>query len=58
MNGNLVMWRTRRVFPLAAARSGLISDLREVYIDWLRHGIRFDFKLLQDSLARLGLPKL
>jgi predicted nucleic acid-binding protein len=42
----------------AAARSGLISDLRHVYIDLLRHGIRFDIKLLQDSLARLGLPKL
>jgi len=42
----------------AGARSGLVSDLRQAYIDLLRHGIRFDIKLLQDSLARLGLPKL
>jgi uncharacterized protein len=42
----------------AAARSGLVSDLRQAYIDLLLHGIRFDIKLLQDSLARLGLPKL
>ncbi|MBZ5561476.1 MAG: DUF3368 domain-containing protein [Acidobacteriia bacterium] len=42
----------------AGARSGLVADLRQAYIDLLRHGIRFDIKLLQDSLARLGLPKL
>ena len=42
----------------AGARRGLVSDLRQVYIDLLRHGIRFDIKLLQNSLARLGLPKL
>jgi predicted nucleic acid-binding protein len=42
----------------AAARGGLVSDLRQAYIDLLLHGIRFDIKLLQDSLARLGLPKL
>ena len=42
----------------AAARRGLVSDLRQAYIDLLRQGIRFDIRLLQDSLARLGLPKL
>jgi uncharacterized protein len=42
----------------AGARRGLVPDLRQVYIDLLRHGVRFDIKLLQDSLARLGLPKL
>ena len=41
-----------------AAQTGLVSDLRQVYIDLLRHGIRFEIKLLQDSLARFGLPKL
>ncbi len=40
------------------ARRGLVPDLRQAYTDLLRHGIRFDIKLLQDSLARLGLPKL
>ena len=42
----------------AGARRGLVSDLRQVYIDLLRYGIRFDIRLLQDSLVRLGLPKL
>jgi predicted nucleic acid-binding protein len=42
----------------AGARKGLVTDLHQVYIDLLRQGIRFDIKLLQDSLARLGLPKL
>ena len=42
----------------AAVRSGLVSDLRQTYIDLLRHGIRLDIRLLQDSLARFGLPKL
>jgi predicted nucleic acid-binding protein len=42
----------------AGARKGLVSDLRLVYIDLLRQGIRFDINLLQNSLARLGLPKL
>ena len=42
----------------AGARRGPVSDLRQAYIDPLRHGIRFDIRLLQDSLARLGLPKL
>ena len=42
----------------AGARKGLVSDLRQAYIDLLRQGIRFDVRLLQASLARLGLPKL
>ncbi len=42
----------------AGARMGLISDLRETYIDLLRQGIRFDIALLQNSLVRFGLPKL
>jgi predicted nucleic acid-binding protein len=41
-----------------AARRGLVPDIRQAYIDLLRQGIRFDIGLLQDSLARLGLPKL
>ena len=64
-------WKARRVARLAGlsmvgclgileagARRGLVSDLRQAYIDLLRRGVRFDIKLLQDSLARLGLPKL
>jgi predicted nucleic acid-binding protein len=42
----------------AGARTGLVPDLRQAYIDLLRQGIRFDIRLLQDSLARLGLPRL
>jgi predicted nucleic acid-binding protein len=42
----------------AGSRRGLVPDLRQAYIDLLRQGIRFDIGLLQDSLARLGLPKL
>lgn len=42
----------------AGARTGKISDLRLVYIDLLKQGIRFDLELLRDSLARLGLPEL
>jgi predicted nucleic acid-binding protein len=42
----------------AGARTDLVPDLREAYINLLRQGIRFDIRLLQDSLARLGLPKL
>jgi uncharacterized protein len=42
----------------AAARRGLVADLRQAYIDLLRQGIRFDVSLLQQSLARFGLPKL
>jgi predicted nucleic acid-binding protein len=64
-------WKARRVaqeagLPVvgcigvleAGARKGLVSDLRQTYIDLLRQGIRFDLRLLQDSLARLGLPSL
>jgi predicted nucleic acid-binding protein len=42
----------------AAARKGLIRDLRECYLELLRQGIRFGLRLLQESLIRLGLPKL
>jgi len=42
----------------AAARKGLVPNLRSAYLDLLRQGIRFDLRLLQESLARLGLPKL
>lgn len=42
----------------AGARRGLVSDLRQAYIGLLRQGIRFDIRLLQDSLTRLGLPRL
>lgn len=42
----------------AGARKGLVPDLRQTYIDLLRQGIRFDMRLLRDSLARLGLPTL
>ena len=42
----------------AGTRRGLVPDLRQAYIDLLRQGIRFDIGLLQESLARLGLPKL
>jgi uncharacterized protein len=40
------------------ARKGLVPDLRAAYMDLLRQGVRFDLQLLQDSLTRLGLPKL
>ena len=42
----------------AGYRRGLVPDLREAYLEMLRQEIRFDIGLLQDSLARLGLPKL
>ena len=42
----------------AGTRKGLVSDLRQAYVDLLRQGIRFDIGLLQDSLGRFGLPKL
>ena len=38
----------------AGARRGLVPDLCQAYIDLLRQGARFDIKLFQDSLARLG----
>lgn len=40
------------------ARRGVVTDLRAAYAELLRQGIRFDIRLLQESLARLGLPKL
>lgn len=42
----------------AGARRGLLSDLRQAYIVLLSQGVRFDIRLLHDSLTRLGLPKL
>lgn len=42
----------------AGARKGLVPDLRQAYIELLRQGIRFDVRLLQESLVRLGSPKL
>jgi len=42
----------------AGARTGKISNLRLVYIDLLKQGIRFDLQLRRNSLARLGLPEL
>jgi uncharacterized protein len=64
-------WKARRVALAAglsvvgclgvlevSVRKGLVSDLRQAYIDLLRQGIRFDLRLLQDSLARFGLPEL
>ena len=35
-----------------------ILDLRGVYVDLIAQGIRFDQKLLEQSLMRLGLGKL
>ena len=35
-----------------------VADLRSVYLSLLTQGIRFDPKLLDHSLARLGLAKL
>jgi predicted nucleic acid-binding protein len=40
------------------ARLKKIADLRSVYVSPLDQGIRFDHKLLQQSLDRLGLAKL
>jgi predicted nucleic acid-binding protein len=73
-HANLVLldeWKARRVAEdaglsvvgclgilEAGTRRGLVSDLREAYLDLLRQGIRFEIRLLQDSLARLGLPEL
>ncbi len=42
----------------AGARKGMVTDLRDAYLELLRQGIRFDLRLLQESLTRLGLPKL
>ena len=35
-----------------------VGDLRLVYLDLIEQGIRFDHRLLEQSLARLGLGKL
>jgi predicted nucleic acid-binding protein len=42
----------------AGWRSGIVRDLRQAHTELLRQGIRLDLKLLQDSLAKLGLPGL
>jgi hypothetical protein len=39
-------------------RLNRVADLRSVYLSLLNQGIRFDRKLLEQSLARLGLAKL
>ena len=40
------------------ARLELVADLRSVYLSLLDQGIRFDHRILEQSLARLGLGKL
>jgi hypothetical protein len=40
------------------ARLHKIEDLRLIYLSLIEQGIRFDHKLLEHSLARLGLGKL
>lgn len=40
------------------ATLGRVDDLRSIYLSLLEQGIRFDRGLLNQSLARLGLPKL
>ncbi len=40
------------------ARLHKIDDLRLVYLDLIEQGIWFDQKLLEQSLARLGLGRL
>jgi predicted nucleic acid-binding protein len=40
------------------ARLNKIADLRSVYLDLIQQGIRFDHRLLEQSLATLGLGKL
>jgi predicted nucleic acid-binding protein len=35
-----------------------VADLRSVYLSLIDQGIRFDHKLLEQSLARLGIEKL
>jgi predicted nucleic acid-binding protein len=39
-------------------KRGVVSDLRQAYIELLRQGIRLDLKLLESSLAKCGLPGL
>ena len=38
----------------AGARKGMVTDLRDAYLELLRQGIRFDLRLLQESLTRLA----
>jgi predicted nucleic acid-binding protein len=40
------------------ARLNRVADLRSVYLSLLEQGIRYDRGLLDQSLGRLGLPKL
>lgn len=40
------------------ARLGRVDDLRSVYLSLLEQGIRYDRGLLDQSLGRLGFPKL
>jgi len=40
------------------ARLNRVADLRSVYLSLLEQGIRYDRGLLNQSLGRLGLPKL
>jgi predicted nucleic acid-binding protein len=40
------------------AQLGRVADLRLVFLELLEQGIRFDTRLLDQSLARLGLGKL
>ena len=40
------------------ARLNRVADLRFVYLNLLEQGIRYDRQLLDQSLGRLGLPKL
>lgn len=40
------------------ARLNKITDLRSVYLDLIEQGIRFDRRLLEQSLRTLGLGKL
>jgi predicted nucleic acid-binding protein len=40
------------------ARLNRVVDLRSVYVSLLEQGIRYDRRLLDQSLGRLGLPKL
>jgi predicted nucleic acid-binding protein len=40
------------------ARLKKVADLRSVYLSLIDQGIRFDHKLLEQSLARLGIEKL
>jgi predicted nucleic acid-binding protein len=42
----------------ADVRLNRVVDLRLVYLSLLEQGIRYDLQLLDQSLGRLGLPKL